>query len=186
MKYLKVKRKKKRKKKRIIYISASLLSRKTSFWPQFTTSSKFAELTMADDRKKSSSTDTLLSPPSLSFPSPCWSRSSCLSYLVEFLTRLNNFSKTGLFIVPGRGMSPCGEEGRGGGGVRVVCLRGGGPHPPAVSLSGGTGLRVQWSPARRRSLSARTHTHTHTHTHTQSQSLYTVHSSVLQMSYQSS
>lgn len=49
----------------------------------------------------------------------------------------------------------------GGGGVRVVCLRGGGPQPPAVSLSGGTGLRVQWSPARRRSLSARTHTHSH-------------------------
>lgn len=66
-----------------------------------------------------------------------------LSYLVEFVTRLNEFSKSRLFI---EGWVHVGRR-VGGGGVRVVCLRGGGPHPPCLPLSRRTGLRVQWSPA---------------------------------------
>lgn len=115
---------------------------------------------------------------SLSFSSPCWSRGSCLSYLVEFVTRLNNFSRTGLFIAPGRGMSPCGEEGRGWRCEGCVSPWRWTSAPCRLSQRGD---RVESS-----MVTCQEEITQRTHTHTQSQSLYTVHSSVLQMSYHSS
>lgn len=44
---------------------------------------------------------------------PSHSHSFCLSYLMEFLTRLKDLSESRLFIVPGWGMNPCREEGWG-------------------------------------------------------------------------
>ena len=48
--------------------------------------------------------------------------------------------------------------GRRSGAVRAVCLRGGGPHPPAISLSRRTEVRVQRSPAATRSVVAHSYT----------------------------
>lgn len=92
-----------------------------------------------------------------------------VAYLVEFLTRLKNFSKSRLFIVPGWGMSPCGEE-RVGVEVWGLCVSvevdlTPQPSPSAGELSGefnGHLLRGDHS------------AHTHRHTHTQSQIEYTL------------
>lgn len=51
-------------------------------------------------------------------------------------------------------MSPMWGGRRRGRVVRAACLRGGGPHPPAISLSRGTEVRVQRSPAATRSVVA--------------------------------
>lgn len=51
------------------------------------------------------------------------------------------------------------EKGEGGG-VRSVCLRGGGPQPPVISISRRTGVTVQWSSSGRRSVCTHASTHT--------------------------
>lgn len=51
------------------------------------------------------------------------------------------------------------EKGEGGG-VRSVCLRGGGPQPPVISISRRTGATVQWSSSGRRSVCTHASTHT--------------------------
>lgn len=83
----------------------------------------------------------------------------CLSYLVEFRDETEQLQREQTFY-----SARVRDESMWGGGAGVevwgsVCLRGGGPHPPAISLSRGTGLRVQRSPAGRRSLSPHTDAH---------------------------